>query len=119
MHLTRTVRHVDADRALDAVLIPLDHVARGVARADEAVVVATVAGVLATAEAGDVAQDLGVFGGKLVRRGDDFARARRLIALERDRRKTRLIAWPELGLRLGLGDGGAAGLRGRRGGGRG
>jgi hypothetical protein len=115
VHLAGAVRDVDADRALDAVLVPLDDVAGGIARPDETVVIAPVPRILASAEAGDVAQDLGVLGGELVRGGDDLFRPRRLVALERNRRKARLIAWPELGLRLRLGDRDRRGLsRGRR-----
>ena len=41
-HLPRTGRHVDADRAVDAVVIPLDDVAVLGALLDEAIVIALV-----------------------------------------------------------------------------
>ena len=112
VHLARTIRHVDADRALDAVLVPFDDVARGVSRSDEAIVVAPVPGVLAAAEAGDVAQDFGMFGSELVRGGDDLARTRWLVALERNGREAGLVARSELGLRFGFAHGGWRSLRG-------
>ncbi len=111
IHLPRPVRDVDADGALDAVFVPLDHVAVLGALLHEAVVVAAVARALASAEAGHVAQDLGVLGGELVRRGHDFRRARRSISLKWNRRQGRVLARPEAGGCRGTGDGPRVGLR--------
>ena len=113
-HLARAGRDVDADGALDAVLVPLDHVAVGGARLDEAVVVAAVAGALAAAEARHVAQDLRMLGGELVGRGDHFRRARRRVALERNRRQRRVLVRPELGVRGGTRHRARVGLGGLR-----
>src|ERR1700733_4678221 len=72
MHLHCLLCHVEADAALHAVLGPLRHVAVWPALLDETILVAAVAAPLAPAEAGDVAQHLGMFGGEPVGRGDDL-----------------------------------------------
>ena len=72
MHLHRVTRDVYAHRSSDAVWIPLGHVAGGVARGNEAIVVAAVALALAAAIARHVAEHLGMFGGKLVHRAHDL-----------------------------------------------
>ena len=83
VHLSRTVRHVDADGAVHAVRIPIDDVAVLIALGDEAVVVGAVARPLATAEAGHVAQDLGMLGRELIRSRNDFVGTRRRFAESR------------------------------------
>ncbi len=83
---------------------PLDHVAVRGARPHEAVGVAFVSAVLAAAEARDVAGDLGMLGGELKRRRDDFDGPRRCVSLERNRRKVGLFVRTERRLRLGRRD---------------
>ena len=100
MHLPRPRRDVDTDRAFKTVWLPLDHVAVLCARPDEAVSVAFVSTVLASAEARDVAGDLGMFRCELKRRRDHFDGPRWCVSLERNRRKVCLFMWAERRLRL-------------------
>ena len=106
VHLTRACRHVDADGAFHAVFLPFHDISVGRARSHEAVVVAAMATTLAAAEAGNVAQNLGMLGGKLVGGRHDGWRTRGLVASKRDGRKPRLLVRPEgrsgPGSRLGL-----------------
>jgi hypothetical protein len=92
MHLHRVTRDVYADRSGDSVWIPLRHITRGVARGDEAVVVAAVSLVLTAAIARHVAEHLGMFGSELVHRAHDLRRPRGRTRIERQRRKVFLRA---------------------------
>ena len=75
MHLHRVTRDVYADGSRHAVGFPRLDVAVGPARRHEAVFAAAMACALAAAIARNVAGDLGVFGGELIHRVNDFNRA--------------------------------------------
>ncbi len=90
MHLHRVTRDVYADRSGDSVCIPLRDVAGGVARGDEAIVVAAMAFVLAAAIARHVAEHLGMLGGEFVHRAHDLQGPRRRTRVERQRRQVLL-----------------------------
>jgi hypothetical protein len=76
VHLHRLVCHVEADRTVQAVRVPLDDIALFVPTFDEAVLVAVVPGALAAAEAGHVAENLGMLRREAVRGAHDFRRTR-------------------------------------------
>ena len=80
VELHRLARHVHADRAAEAVRVPLRHVAAGVARADEAVLVVPVPVGLAAAVARDMARDLGMPRRELVDGARDGERTRQRVA---------------------------------------
>ena len=90
-HLLRVARDVEAHRAVETVRLPFDDIARVVAARHEAVLVALVAGPLASTEAGHVAQNLGMLGGEDIRGADDIWRPRRGVRLEGQRRQLRLL----------------------------
>jgi len=83
---------VQAHGTFHPVVFPLDDVPVHVARLDEAVFVAAMTASLAPAEARDVAQHLGMFGGKPVRGGHHFRGPRHGIAGE--------LKWREIRLRM-------------------
>ena len=95
MHLAGPGRHVDADGAVQSVLLPLEHVAVGRPRLHEAVRIALMAGIFAAAETGHVARDLRMLGRKLIGGGHDLRRTWRRVSAKRNRRKVRLLVRPE------------------------
>src|SRR3954452_9725128 len=73
-HLPRLRRDVDTYRAIESVWLPTGHVAVLTARRNETVFVAAVSTALTAAEARNVAQDFGVFGGEHRGRANDVRR---------------------------------------------
>src|SRR5262249_21065297 len=103
VHLARLGRDVDAHRAFDAVILPLQHVAVCGAGFHEAVVVAAVTSVLASAEARNVARHLGVLGGEHERGGHDLWWSRRRVPGEGNRWQHGLLVRTESRRRPGAG----------------
>ena len=87
IELHRLARDVDADRAAEAVRVPLEHVALRIAPRDEARFVGLVALLAAAAVARHVLQDLGMLRGEVVGRADDVHRPHRREADGRQRRR--------------------------------
>src|SRR5262245_27778028 len=95
MHLTRLGCHVDADRAFDAMLFPLQDVAVRGAAPDEAVVVAAMTALLASAIARNVAEHLGVLGREPERLRHDLCRPWWSVSGEWNRRELTLLVRAE------------------------
>src|SRR5439155_13001677 len=93
---------------------PLRDVALRVARGDEAVLVAAVAAVLASAVARYVTKNFRMLGGEFVRRADDFGRSCGLLGAERQRRQVGLRMRSVLGGLGYVGDRRGDGWRRRR-----
>lgn len=87
MHLLRSRGDIQADGAVHAVRVPFDDVTGDVARSHEAVVIASMAIVLAPAEAGDVAQNLRMLRGERVRGPNDLRRPGRCVRGKLERRQ--------------------------------
>jgi hypothetical protein len=86
VHLHRLARDVDADGAAEAVRIPIEHVALGIAARDEARIVRFVTLATTAAVARHVAEDLWVLRGEVIGRADDVHWANRREADGRQRR---------------------------------